>query len=304
MIIGAIEAGGTKFVCGLFDADCADRAKPSLIDRQSVPTTSPEETLAASLKFFSQATAAKGVGKVDAIGIGSFGPVDLRLSSPTWGYITSTPKPGWQNAKVAGYFREKLGTPVAFDTDVNAAAYGEFLWGASKGLQDFIYITVGTGIGGGVFSNGALIHGLTHTELGHIKMQREAGDDFPGNCPYHRDCFEGMAAGPAIAERWKTRPQELGPDHAAWELEARYLAKAFAAYTFVLSPERILMGGGVGLRPGLAERVAVLVGEELGGYIPALDAPGRLHDYIVRPLLGPEAGLYGAAALALRYCVS
>jgi fructokinase len=304
MIIGAIEAGGTKFVCGLFDADCSERAKPALIERASVPTTSPAETLAASLDFFNSAAAAKGLGKVDAVGIGSFGPVDLRSSSPTWGYITSTPKPGWQYAEVAGYFREKLGTPVAFDTDVNAAAYGEYLWGAAKGLKDFIYITVGTGIGGGVFSNGSLIHGLTHPEMGHIKMQREAGDDFAGSCPYHRDCFEGMASGPAIGERWKARAETLPPEHPAWELEAHYLAKAFAAYTFVLSPERILMGGGVGLRPGLAERVAALVGEELAGYIHVLDNPERLLSYVVRPLLGPEAGLYGAAALALRYCVS
>jgi fructokinase len=304
MIIGAIEAGGTKFVCGLFDAECSYRAKPALIDRLSVPTTSPAQTLEASLDFFVSSAATHGVGKPDAIGIGSFGPVDLRLSSPTWGYITSTPKPGWQNAEVAGYFRDRLGTPVAFDTDVNAAAYGEYLWGAAKGLKDFIYITVGTGIGGGVFANSDLIHGLTHPELGHVKLKREAGDDFPGACPYHQDCFEGMAAGPAIGARWKMRAEELPADHEAWELEARYLARAFANYTFVLSPERILMGGGVGLRPGLAERVALLVGEELGGYIPALAPRERLLDYIVRPLLGSEAGLYGSAALALRYCIS
>jgi fructokinase len=304
MLIGAIEAGGTKFVCGLFHADCADQAKPSLIERRSVPTTNPKETLEASLDFFVSTAQSKGLGKLDAVGIGSFGPVDLHANSPTWGYITSTPKPGWQNAAVAGFFRDRLGTPVAFDTDVNAAAFGEFLWGAARGLTDFIYFTIGTGIGGGVFANNALVHGLTHTELGHIKLQRESGDEYPGFCSYHHDCFEGMASGPAIGGRWGKRAEELGPEHPAWELEARYLAKAFAAYTFALSPQRILMGGGVGMRPGLAEKVAVYVGKELNGYIAALDDPARLQDYIVRPLLGSEAGLYGAAALALRYCVS
>lgn len=303
MIVGAIEAGGTKFVCGLLDADCSDYGKPSLLGRVSVPTTTPAETLAASLKYFNEATASLGIGKLDGVGIACFGPVDLRLSSPTWGYITSTPKAGWQDTSVAGFFRDGLGVPVAFDTDVNAAAYGEYLWGAAKGLKDFIYMTVGTGIGGGVFSNGSVVHGLQHPELGHVKIQREAEDGYPGMCPYHRDCLEGMAAGPAIGARWKARAEELGADHQAWELEARYLAKAFAAYTFVLSPERILMGGGVGLRPGLAERVATCVGEELGGYIHALTDPARLAAYIARPLLGPDAGLFGAAALALR-CVT
>lgn len=302
MIIGAIEAGGTKFVCGLLDAESSDYAKPTVLAKQSFPTTSPKETLEASLGFFNSTMEAKGLGKLDGVGIGSFGPVDLRLSSPTWGHITSTPKPGWRDTEVAGYFRDGLGAPVAFDTDVNAAAYGEYLWGATKGIKNFIYMTIGTGIGGGVFCNGALVHGLQHPELGHVKLQRQDGDAFPGLCPYHGDCFEGMASGPAIGARWKAKPEDLGTDHEAWELEARYLAKAFAAYTFVLSPERILMGGGVGLRPGLAERVAVLVGEELGGYIGALCDPERLALYIARPLLGHEAGLFGAAALALRCC--
>jgi fructokinase len=304
MIIGAIEAGGTKFVCGLFDADCSDYAKPSLIARTSIPTREPGQTLEESRRFLSSAAEAQGAGKLDGIGIGCFGPVDLRVSSPTWGYITATPKLGWRNTEVAGYFRDSLGVPVAFDTDVNAAAYGEYLWGAAKGLKDFIYITVGTGIGGGAFCNGNLVHGLGHPEFGHIKIQHDASDSFPGLCPYHRDCLEGMASGPAIGKRWNTRAEELGPEHEAWELEARYIAKAFASYTFVLSPERILLGGGVGLRAGLAERVASLIGEELGGYLPALDDPERLADFVARPELGPDAGLFGAAALALRFCVS
>jgi fructokinase len=304
MTIGAIEAGGTKFVCGLMDADGQECAKPSLIAKASIPTTSPEETLEAVLRFFDEEAEAKGTAKLDGVGIGCFGPVDLRPSSPTWGFITATPKPGWRDTRVAGYFRDRLDVPVAFDTDVNAAAYGELLWGAARGLRDFVYVTVGTGIGGGVFSNGELVHGLCHPELGHIKLPREEGDSFAGCCPFHRDCFEGMASGPAIGKRWDSRPEDLAAGHEAWELEARYLAKAFASYACVLSPERILMGGGIGLRPGLAERVAVLVGQELGGYLPALDDDARLAGFIARPLLGSEAGLYGSAALAIRACSS
>jgi fructokinase len=304
MIIGAIEAGGTKFVCGLMDADCQEYAKPTLLAKASIPTTSPQETLGAAMEFLGRSAESKGIGKLDGVGIGCFGPVDLKLSSPTWGYVTATPKPGWRDTEVAGFFRDSLHVPVAFDTDVNAAAYGELLWGAAKGLKDFIYVTVGTGIGGGVFSNGSLVHGLAHPELGHVKVQREASDSFPGICPYHRDCLEGMASGTAIGRRWGVAAEKLGTDHEAWELEARYLAKAFADYVFILSPERILIGGGVGLRPGLAERVTALVGEELGGYVPALTDPARLAGFITRPLLGPEAGLFGAAALALRYCTS
>jgi fructokinase len=299
MIIGAIEAGGTKFVCGLFDADYQECAKPRMIARASIPTTEPDRTLEASLDFFAKSARESGGARLDGVGIGCFGPVDLRLSSPTWGCITTTPKPLWRDTPVAGIFRDRLGVPVAFDTDVNAAAYGEHLWGAAQGLKDFVYVTVGTGIGGGVFVNGDLVHGLTHPELGHIKIQRETSDGYPGACPYHRDCLEGMASGPAIGERWKARPEDLGAGHEAWELEARYLAKAFASYTFVLSPERIVMGGGVGLRPGLAERVAVLLGEELGGYLPALEGE-RLAAFVARPLLGADAGLLGAAAIALR----
>ncbi len=300
MIIAAIEAGGTKFVCGLFEADSGGYAKPSLLARESIKTTSPAETLAAALAFLKKG--AESSGSPDCLGIGCFGPVDLKPSSPTWGRVTATPKPQWRDADVAGYFRSELGVPVAFDTDVNAAAYGEYLWGAARGLKDFVYLTVGTGIGGGVFSGGALIHGMSHPELGHLKLAREAGDDYPGRCPFHGGCLEGLASGPAIGERWKADPASLPPGHPAWELEARYLARAAAAYALVLSPERILIGGGVGMRPGLVERSAELLGEELAGYLPALAAPERLAGFLSRPALGPEAGLYGSAALALRFC--
>jgi fructokinase len=300
MIIGAIEAGGTKFVCGLFEAECRDSAAPILFARASIPTTTPEQTLADVRDFLRSSE--KGRGAPDCVGIGCFGPVDLRSGSPTWGRITSTPKPGWSGADIAGFFRTEFGLPVAFETDVNAAAYGEYLWGAARGLKDFVYLTVGTGIGGGAFSGGSLVHGLSHPELGHLKLAREAGDAFPGRCPYHRDCLEGLASGPAVAERWGARPEELPPTHPAWELEARYLARALAAYTFVLSPEKVLLGGGIGLRPGLTERIAALLGEELGGYVAALARPERLAGYVIRPALGADAGLVGAAAIAMRFC--
>jgi fructokinase len=306
MKVGAIEAGGTKFVCGIVEIDgsasAADGSASAtrILSRKSIPTTSPPETLGESLEFFRREAHALAPEGLSALGIGSFGPVDLHESSPTWGYITATPKPRWRNTRVAGYFRDELGLPVAFDTDVNGAAYGELLWGAARGLRDFVYITVGTGIGGGVYSNGALLHGLSHPELGHLKVQREPGDPFAGACPFHKDCLEGMASGPAVAARWNARPEELPQAHEAWELEARYLARAFAGFALILSPERILLGGGVGLRPGMAERVSTLVGEELAGYLPPLASREALARFVVRPELGADAGLLGAAALAIQ----
>ena len=298
MIIAAIEAGGTKFVWGLLKAEARDRECPKILERGSIPTTSPKATLDAVATAISEA--AKRVGSPEALGIGSFGPVVLKRSDPDWGKISVTPKPGWSWVDIAGYFRLALDLPIAFDTDVNAAAYGEYLWGEARGIQDFIYLTVGTGIGGGVFSGGSLVHGLSHPELGHIKMAREPDDAFAGSCPYHRDCLEGMASGAAMARRWGCRAEELPPGHRAWELEATYLARAVATYSLVLSPELVLIGGGVGLRPGLVERVDTLVGEELAGYIPALTVPGCLESFVKRPKLGSEAGLIGSAGLAIR----
>ncbi|HTX74402.1 MAG TPA: ROK family protein [Rectinemataceae bacterium] len=302
MIVGGIEAGGTKFACALLEVKSAEFDRPEIISRCTIRTTTPPVTLAAAKDFFRMETTERGQ-QMDCLGIGCFGPVDVHLSSPTWGHVTSTPKPGWSGTDVAGYFRDQLNVTVAFDTDVNAAAYGEFLWGEGRGLKDFIYLTVGTGIGGGVFSGGSLVHGMTHPELGHVKVAREESDDFPGSCPYHRDCIEGMASGPALALRWSCPPESLPADHQAWGIEARYLARAIAAYALVLSPERVLMGGGVGLRPGLAERVSAMVGEELAGYVQPLADPARIADFVRRPALGADAGLYGSAALALRFCM-
>jgi fructokinase len=300
MTLAAIEAGGTKFVAGLFRVEISGHEPPEMLARASIPTSSPEETLTATADFIERQSL--GCGAPDAIGIGSFGPVELKRSSPSWGCITSTPKPGWSGVDVAGYFRKRFSIPVAFDTDVNAAAYGEYLWGGASGINDFIYITVGTGIGGGIFSGGGLVHGMMHPEIGHIKIGREPSDAFEGACPFHRDCLEGLASGPAIEKRWGRAGIELPADHPAWQLEARYLARAIAAYTLVVSPELILLGGGIGMRPGLAENVCLFVGEELAGYVPALVSPERLATFVQRPALGANAGLVGSAALALRFC--
>jgi fructokinase len=296
MRIAAIEAGGTKFIVGLVEADAAEGSQPRILFRESIPTTMPTETLTASLAAIGRAAALHG--RPEAVGIGCFGPVELHEGKPGWGHVTTTPKPGWSGADVAGAFGKAWGVPVAFDTDVNAAACGELLWGAARGLSDFIYLTVGTGIGGGAYSGGKLVHGLVHPEMGHLRLAREAGDGYAGHCPYHADCLEGMAAGPAIGERWGKPAPELPPGHPAWELEARYLARALAAYSCVLSPELFILGGGVGMRPGLAERVGELLGEELAGYVEALAEPGERARRVCRPGLGADAGFLGAAALA------
>jgi fructokinase len=297
MTVAAIEAGGTKFVIGLYRSEGGKDSPPLLLARETIPTLRPEETLARAGDIIEKAGAQ--YGRPEAMGLGSFGPVDLRPGSPTWGSVTSTPKPFWSGVDMAGYFKKRFGLPVAFDTDVNAAAYGEKLWGAARGLEDFVYITVGTGIGGGVVSGGRLVHGLSHPELGHIRLAREPSDPFPGLCPYHGDCLEGLAAGPAIGKRWNCRAEDLPPDHEAWELEATYLARAIAVYALVVSPELVILGGGVGMRQGLAERVSTLLGQELAGYLPALARTEPLSAFVRRPELGSEAGLLGSAALAL-----
>lgn len=277
--VGAIEAGGTKFVCAV-------GSLPDDIQVGEVPTTTPEETIRRTVAFF------KTHQPISAIGIGSFGPIDPNPASPTFGYITSTPKLAWRNFNFAGAIRESLGVPVAFDTDVNAAALGEFHWGAAQGLDTFLYLTVGTGIGGGGLVNGRLMHGRTHPEMGHIRVPHDlAQDPFAGCCPYHGDCLEGLACAPAIRARWGQAGENLPADHPAWNLEAHYLALGIASWICTLSPQKIVLGGGVlrraELYPMLQEKVSAL----LNGYV---DPPE-----IVRPLLGARAGVLGAIALAL-----
>jgi fructokinase len=275
---GGIEAGGTKWVCAIGEE--ADRL--ACVD--TFPTTIPAETLARAADFF------EANGGVDALGIGCFGPIDVRRGSPTWGFITTTPKAGWAHTDVAGPLGTALEAPVAFDTDVNAAAVGEWRWGAAAGLETFCYVTVGTGIGGGMFANGRPVHGLMHPELGHVRIPHDRErDPFEGACPYHGDCLEGLASGEAMRRRWGRAAEELD-DPAAWELEADYLALGLADVVCVLSPERIVVGGGVAKRPGLLDLVRARLAEVLAGY---LEAPA-----VVSPQLGDRAGVVGAIELA------
>jgi fructokinase len=279
-LYGGIESGGSKWECAIGTSPDDVRAAATF------PTTTPEETIGRVVDFFLRE------GPVDAVGIGSFGPIDSRTGSATWGYVTTTPKPGWSNTDVGQEIRRRLDVPIAFDTDENAAALGEQRWGAGRGLQSFCYVTVGTGIGGGAIVNGELLHGLSHPELGHLRVphDREA-DPFAGSCPYHGDCLEGLASGTALEARWGSPAAELD-GNGAWELEARYLALGFVSVVAVLSPERIIVGGGVGRRPGLLALVSREMAALMNGYF------GLEPHFLTEPGLGSRAGVLGAIALA------
>lgn len=289
--VGGIEAGGTKFVCAVGTGPDDVRAETRF------PTTTPEETIGRAVAFFREQEALHG--RPAAIGIASFGPLDPNPASPTFGYITSTPKPRWANVDLAGAIRSALGVPVGFDTDVNIAGLGEWHWGAAQGLSNFIYLTIGTGIGGGVLIDGKPVHGLIHPELGHIPVPHDrAADPFEGFCPYHGDCLEGMAAGPAIGERWGRPAVDLPSDHPAWELEAHYLALALHVFICTLSPERIILGGGVMEQMQLFPLVRHKVIAYLNGYIQSPSILSNIDGYIVPPGLGNRAGVLGAFAQA------
>jgi len=281
-VFGAVEAGGTKFICG------AGTGPADLLTTE-IPTTSPAETVAKAVSWL----AASSGGALQSVGIGSFGPVDLDTKSPHWGYITSTPKTEWRNFDLAGAIGRALGVPVRFDTDVNAAVLGESRWGAARDVSNCLYLTIGTGIGGGAMVSGRLLHGLTHPEMGHIRIPHDPGDPFAGACPYHGDCLEGLASGPAIEARWGAKGQELAPDHPAWALEARYLALGIANYVCTLSPERILVGGGVMRQTQLYKMIEFELAGILAGYFARIPS-------IIPPQLGERAGVLGALALVVR----
>lgn len=289
--VGGIEAGGTKFVCAVGSGPDDVRAEARF------PTTTPAETIGRALAFFREQEARYGL--VGAIGIAAFGPLDPHPDSPHFGTITSTPKPGWANADVVGPFRGALGVPVGFDTDVNIAGLGEWRWGAAQGLENFIYLTIGTGVGGGGMINGKLLHGLVHPEFGHIALPHDwAADPYKGFCPCHGDCLEGMAAGPAIGQRWGRPAFELPPEHPAWELEAHYLALALRTFICTLSPERIILGGGVMEQPQLFPLVRRKTQAYLNGYVQSPVILEDIDSYIVPPALGNRAGVLGAFAQA------
>jgi fructokinase len=290
MSFGGIEAGGTKWVCGIGDGAA------KLLDTETFPTTTPAETISRAAQFF------KTRGLPEGVGVGSFGPIDIRRTSPTWGHITTTPKPGWARTNLVATLQTALNVPVAFDTDVNASALAELHWGAAIELETFCYITVGTGIGGGAIVNGRLLHGLLHPEFGHMRIPHDrARDPFAGVCPYHGDCFEGLASGEAIRQRWGRPGQEL-TDPAVWELESEYLALGLMNVICTLSPQRIILGGGVPKKPTLLPLVRRRLQELLAGYFnaPELTRPDAIDQYIVPPGLGDQAGVLGAIELARR----
>ena len=293
MLIGGIEAGGTKFVCSV------GSGPHDLREEIRFPTTTPEETLARSIAYFQEREAQEG--PLDAIGVAAFGPLDPDPASPTYGYITTTPKPGWGNADFVGALQAHFDVPIGFDTDVNGAALSEGKWGAAMGLHTFIYLTIGTGIGGGAMVNGRLLHGLVHPEMGHIRLDHDwTRDPFPGGCPYHGDCLEGMAAGPNIEKRWGKKGQQLGANHEAWDLEADYLAQALQTLITAFSPQRVIMGGGVMDVPGLIEMVREKTVAYLNGYVQHPAITEHIDSYIVPPGLGNKAGVLGAIALGIQ----
>jgi fructokinase len=286
---GGVEAGGTRFVCAIGSG-------PDRLEVTSFATTTPRESIDRAIAFFQQHQRRK---PLSAVGVGSFGPVDLDPASPKFGYITATPKQGWANTEFRGRISRALGVPVEFDTDVNAAALGEATWGAARGLRTFIYMTVGTGIGGGGMVNGQLLHGLLHPEMGHLRVPHDLDKDpYPGACPFHGDCLEGLAAGPALLGRWGRRAEDLPADHPAWELEAQYLALGLANLICTLSPQRIILGGGVMQRIGLFQMVRRNVQQVLNGYLQVRTILEQIDQYIVPAALGDRAGVLGAIALA------
>lgn len=285
-----VEAGGTKFVCVL------GNEKGEVQDHVHIPTTTPDITLKAVVQFIEKH---QGHALIDAIGIGAFGPIDPDTHSKTYGFITSTPKPGWRDCNIIGTIASHFKLPIGFDTDVNAAALGEHYWGNGRDCRHLIYLTVGTGIGGGVILEGSLQHGMMHTEMGHILIPHDRKKDpFEGICPYHHDCLEGLASGPAIKTRWHVDSAlDLPEDHKAWDLESDYLAYAMANYILCFSPERIILGGGVMKQKQLLAKIHEKTVKFLGGYIENKSV-WNIQETIVLAALGQEAGNIGALALA------
>lgn len=286
MLIGGIEAGGTKMVCAVADEN------GKLKDRISTSTRQPEETLSEIISYFKK-------WEIQALGIGCFGPLDLNPNSATYGYITKTPKKGWENCNIVGLFKEALQIPIGFDTDVNGAILGEVTWGAAKGCDSAVYITIGTGVGVGVYCNGRLLHGLVHPEAGHIFLERHPKDFYAGRCPFHPNCMEGLASGPAIEKRWGKPAAELAQNPEVWEMEAFYIAQAVADYILTYSPEKIILWGGVMHQKQLFAMVREQVKKFLNGYIHHELLQDKIEDYIVPPALGEDPGILGAVRLGM-----
>lgn len=286
MRLGAIEAGGTKFVV------CIGNEAGVVFEKAFFPTDTPEKTMKNIFAFFDEK-------RIEALGVGCFGPIDLNLGSETYGYITTTPKVKWKNFNIMGALKERYSVPISFDTDVNAAALGESCFGSAKGIDNVLYLTIGTGIGGGAIVEGKLVHGLMHPEMGHIPLRRRNDDPYRGNCPFHESCFEGLAAGPALEKRWGKKGNELARDHPAWELEAYYIAQALTIYILTIAPQKIILGGGVMHQEQLFPLIRKYVQELLCGYIEKAEiVTEAINNYIVSPILGDNVGICGCLALA------
>jgi fructokinase len=295
-LVGALEAGGTKFVCAVGTGPSDIRAEVR------ISTTAPAETIARVVGFFTEQASRSPIA---ALGIASFGPVDLDPHSATFGSITTTPKPGWRHTDLVGPLRRALGIPIGFDTDVNGAALAEHRWGSALGVRSLVYVTVGSGIGGGALIEGRPVHGLVHPEMGHQRLPHDrARDPFVGVCPHHGDCWEGLAGAPALAARWGQAPEALPDAHPAWELEADYLALGLANVVLMLSPERVVLGGGVMTRASLWPLVRTKLTAVLGGYVSSTALGDGIDRYLVPPALGELAGVLGAMALAHQAAVS
>ncbi len=285
MLYGALEAGGTKMVCAIGD----EHGK--IIEQTSIPTVSPEETMPAIIDWFKDKDIA-------ALGIAAFGPIDLDRNSETYGSFTTTPKLKWANYNIVKAMKDALNIPIGFDTDVNGSLLGEITYGQAKGLTDAVYITIGTGVGGGVMSNGKLVHGMLHPELGHMKMVPHPEDTYKGHCPFHKNCLEGMAAGPAIEDRWGKKGIELKDDEKVWEMEAYYIAQALTNIILVMSPQMIILGGGVMHQQQLFPLIRKKTKEMLNDYIKT-DEIADIDNYIVPASLNDDQGIMGCIKLAI-----
>lgn len=288
MLYGALEAGGTKMVVAIGDEN------GKILEQKSIPTTTPDETMGKIVDYFKDK-------EIKALGVACFGPIDLDKNSKTYGYITSTPKTAWKNYDIVGTLKKVLNTPIGFDTDVNGSLLGEITYGCAKGLTDAIYLTIGTGIGGGVMTNGKLLHGMLHPELGHIRIGKKSGDNGASVCPFHDDCLEGLSSGPSIEKRWGKKGVELADKKEVWELEAEYIGIALVNYCMTLSPQKIILGGGVMHQKQLFPLIREKFAEKMNGYIQTKTLE-NLEDYIVPASLNDDQGIMGAVKLAIDAC--
>jgi fructokinase len=291
-LYGGIEAGGTKFVC------MVGTGPQQVVDEIRFPTTYPDETIQHAISFFKPYFLR---GELAAVGIASFGPLDLNPASPIYGFITTTPKPNWNQVDLRGRIQQALNLPIAFETDVNAAAFGEHYWNKENQLLDpFAYMTIGTGIGVGVLANGRPVHGLMHTEIGHVAVPHNwERDPFPGICPYHNDCLEGLASGASMFKRWGQNAETLPDSHSGWDLEAEYIALALTNLIYIFSPQRMVLGGGVSQHIGFLAAVRSKIQKYLNGYIQSPMVLEKIESYIVPPKLGNQSGVLGAIAMAI-----